>query len=228
MKPDDETTGAVPLMPPEPPAASSPGREWLAEKDRTMNLQGKAYLQVADRVTAFRLDHPDWSIVTEFVEGNFTSNLVVFRATIYNPEGRVVATGHKAEVPPTNARGCQDWFEKAETGAIGRALGNLGYGTNLALDEAPERPCDAPRPRPELQSRPPQATPRAAAAAPKPPVPDKTEEPAAPGPDCVACGKPVNHPGRVKWCQTKGLPPSHPEPACANDEKAKTSIQKGG
>ena len=46
------------------------------------------------------------------------------------------------------ARGFPDYVEKAETGAIGRALGVLGYGTQFApeFDEGTERIVDSPMP----------------------------------------------------------------------------------
>jgi hypothetical protein len=164
-----ETAPAAPVAPPTPlPYTNSRGREWLAEKDRTMNLQGRAYLQVADRVNAFRLDHPTWGIITEIIEGSLKENYIIWLATVRDDNDRVIATGRKMETPPENPRGCQDWYEKGETGAIGRAMGNCGYGTVAALEEDPDRPCDSPRdrgpqrPHPATQSRPPANRPRQA------------------------------------------------------------------
>jgi hypothetical protein len=230
-----ETAPAAPVAPPTPfPSTTSRGREWLAEKDRTMNLSGKAYLQVADRVHAFRLDHPTWTILTEVIEGSLKEKYVIWKATIMDETGRIISTGQKVEdVPPAGSRGCQDWYEKGETGAIGRAIGNCGYGTVAALEEDPDWPCDAPRergpqrPNPATQSRPPQPAPRPTAAPPTAKPTAAPAAPAAPAPDCVVCGKPVDNVGRVKWCATKGLAPSHSEPACSQDEKAKTPAQKG-
>jgi hypothetical protein len=53
----------------------------------------------------------------------------------------VIATGTKAE----SRNGFTDYLEKAETGAIGRALALCGYGTQFApeLEEA-ERIVDSP------------------------------------------------------------------------------------
>jgi hypothetical protein len=63
-----------------------------------------------------------------------------FRATVTDGKGGR-ATGTKSE----NAASFADYIEKAETGAIGRALAALGYGTQFApdLDEA-HRIVDAP------------------------------------------------------------------------------------
>jgi hypothetical protein len=67
--------------------------------------------------------------------------LVIMRATIKLPNG-AIGTGTKVE----NAAAFGDWLEKCETGAIGRALAGLGFGT-AATDEMSEgegRVVDAP------------------------------------------------------------------------------------
>lgn len=107
------------------------------------NIKGKEYLEVKWRVVWFRQEHPadqGWGIETSALE--LTADRAVWRAQIIDPEGRVVATGTKSETP----RGFADYIEKAETGAIGRALALLGYGTQWAADELDEgeRIVDSP------------------------------------------------------------------------------------
>lgn len=108
-----------------------------------IDLKGKPYLQVAHRIVWFRDEHKDWSIETEIVErgGNDTVKAVIFKAYIKDSEGRVIATATKSE----NSRNFRDYIEKAETGAIGRALALCGYGTQFEpeFDEG-ERLADAP------------------------------------------------------------------------------------
>src|SRR5579862_9679552 len=53
--------------------------------------------------------------------------LVIFKATVKDGQGGI-ATGTKME----KAASFGDWLEKAETGAIGRALAALGFGTQFA------------------------------------------------------------------------------------------------
>lgn len=67
--------------------------------------------------------------------------LAVFRATVRDGKGGV-ATGTKSE----KAASFGDYLEKAETGAIGRALAALGYGTQFTGNEFEEgqRIADAP------------------------------------------------------------------------------------
>ncbi len=105
-----------------------------------LNLRGKEYLEVKYRLVWFREEHPDWSIETEFV--SVTDKSATARATIRDTQGRILSVSHKFE----NERGFPDFLEKAETGAIGRALALVGYGTQFCADELDEgnRIVDSP------------------------------------------------------------------------------------
>lgn len=108
---------------------------------------GKLYAPVYVRIALFREDHPvadGWGITAEIVSTDETSCLS--RASITDPDGRVVATGHKRE----HKAHFPDFEEKSLTGAVGRALLMAGYGTQYALDELDEgeRIVDAPIPAP--------------------------------------------------------------------------------
>lgn len=109
----------------------------------TIRVQGgREYLPVAARLVWFREEHPDWGIVTDPMEINQGEQYAIFRASIFNEAGRLIATATKRE----DVRGFPDYIEKSETGAVGRALALCGYGTQFAaeLDEG-ERLADAPR-----------------------------------------------------------------------------------
>jgi hypothetical protein len=106
---------------------------------------GKLYAPVYVRIALFREDHPvadGWGINAEVVSTDETSCLS--RAEIVDPQGRVVATGHKRE----HKSHFPDYEEKSLTGAVGRALLMAGYGTQYALDELDEgeRIVDTPIP----------------------------------------------------------------------------------
>lgn len=104
---------------------------------------GKEYLPVASRLVWFREEHPDWAIVTEPVMIDIEKGYAVFKATVLNADGKPVGCGTKMET----ARGFPDFAEKAETGAIGRALAVCGYGTQFAPElEEGERVVDSPQP----------------------------------------------------------------------------------
>jgi hypothetical protein len=97
------------------------------------------YLPVAPRIAWFRKEHPYWSIITEVEQ--LADKAVIMKATIRDMTGTVIATARKKETQ----NGFPDYIEKAETGAIGRALAMCGYGTLQApeFDES-ERLADAP------------------------------------------------------------------------------------
>lgn len=115
-----------------------------------LKLQGKNYLQVMHRLVWFREDHPDWSIVTTIVHSDDKYSIV--RAEIAKGD-LLLAVAHKRE----DAGHFKDHLEKAETGAIGRALALCGYGTQFApeLDEH-DRIVDSPVP-PRRVPQPPRA-----------------------------------------------------------------------
>lgn len=99
-----------------------------------MKLKGKDYLPVAWRLVWFREDHPNWSIRTTLVEHDAEVGRALMKACIFDETARSIGEGHKMET----RRDFADYLEKAETGAIGRALAALGYGTQFApeLDES--------------------------------------------------------------------------------------------
>lgn len=105
-----------------------------------INFKGKEYLEVKYRLVWFREERPMWSIETEYV--SITDKSAHAKATVKDETGRVITTSHKYE----NAQGFADFIEKAETGAIGRALALMGYGTQFCADELDEgeRIVDAP------------------------------------------------------------------------------------
>ena len=112
--------------------------------DHLIQLQGKDYLQVMWRLVWLRAEHPDAVIVTERL--GFDDQFAMFKATVSIPGGGS-ATGHKLETRANFG----DYAEKAETGAVGRALGMLGYGTQFApeFDEG-DQIADSPVARPQV------------------------------------------------------------------------------
>ncbi len=128
-----------------------------------LNLKGKFYLEVKFRVVWFREVHPDWSIETEFLR--LEPTMAIAKATIKNVEGRVMSVGTKSETP----NGFPDFIEKSESGAIGRALALIGFGTQFCGDELDEgdRIVDSPVQRVEKPSPQP-AQPEATASKPNP------------------------------------------------------------
>ena len=97
------------------------------------------YLPVAARIAWFRKDHPYWSITTKVEK--WGDKAVVMKAIIKDMTGSIIATARKKETEV----GFPDYIEKAETGAIGRALAMCGYGTLQAPEfDEQDRLADAP------------------------------------------------------------------------------------
>lgn len=110
-----------------------------------LSLKGKDYLQVPQRMVWFREEHPLGRFETECLES--TDKYVLYKATISVPD----ATGRYIKLADAVKREdfshFPDAHEKAQTGAIGRALAMIGYGTAFApeFDEG-ERLADSPLP----------------------------------------------------------------------------------
>lgn len=114
-----------------------------------INLKGKQYLQVMHRLVWFREEHPEWSIETEIVTQ--VEAFAVAKCTIRNDKGHIVSQAHGRE----DKGHFPDYIEKAETKAVGRALGYCGYGTQFAPEfDEQERIVDAPRPAPYVPPKP--------------------------------------------------------------------------
>ena len=97
------------------------------------------YLPVAARIAWFRKEHPMWSIITRVEK--WGDKAVVMKAIIKDMLGTVIATARKKETEI----GFPDYIEKAETGAIGRALAMCGYGTLQAPEfDEQDRLADTP------------------------------------------------------------------------------------
>ena len=97
------------------------------------------YLPVAARIAWFRKDHIYWSIITKVEK--WGDKAIVMKAIIKDSTGDIIATARKKETEI----GFPDYIEKAETGAIGRALAMCGYGTLQAPEfDEQERLADTP------------------------------------------------------------------------------------
>ena len=103
---------------------------------KTINIKGKEYVTVNERIKAFRNTYKDYSLVTDIIE--ISDNHCVMKASILDPQGKVVATGYARETVSKSPINKFAFVENAETSAWGRALGNFGIGVDTAICSAEE------------------------------------------------------------------------------------------
>ena len=103
---------------------------------KTINIKGKLYVPVNERVKAFREYFPDHTVVTEIISLN--DNSVVMKATVYDANGTVCAVGHAQEDRNASNINKTSYVENAETSAVGRALGMFGIGIDTSMASADE------------------------------------------------------------------------------------------
>ena len=103
---------------------------------KTINIKGKNYIMVNERLKAFRENFKGYSLLTEIVE--MTDTACTMKASILNDKREVVATGFAREVVGKTPINKFAFVENAETSAWGRALGNFGIGIDDAICTAEE------------------------------------------------------------------------------------------
>lgn len=96
----------------------------------TMDIKGKKYVPVNERVKAFKMLYPDGAIVTELVK--YEDGVIIMKALIHY-DGRILATGYAKEVEGSSNINRTSALENAETSAVGRALGLLGIGIDTSV-----------------------------------------------------------------------------------------------
>lgn len=109
----------------------------MAQKSmQTIDIKGKPYVLVTERVKAFRENYPGYSMATTVV--SLTDERVVMCATISDENGKVVANGHAFEKADSSFINKTSYIENCETSAWGRALANLGIGIDSSMCSADE------------------------------------------------------------------------------------------
>lgn len=106
------------------------------EKLNTVDIKGKPYVLVNERVKAFRKNYPNYGLITTIVE--LSEKRVVMCATINNPDGFPIATGYAYEDAGSSFINKTSYIENCETSAWGRALANLGIGIDDSMCSAEE------------------------------------------------------------------------------------------
>lgn len=108
-------------------------------KKHLIKMSGKEYLETKWRIAWFREDHPKGRIHTEI----YSTEPIIVRAVVYTEAGEILASAHGGATDKGNNVWSGHNIEKAETAAIGRALGHAGYGTQFATSAADARNADS-------------------------------------------------------------------------------------
>lgn len=108
-------------------------------KDKAIDIHGKKYVLVSDRILEFHKLYPNGSITT-FVMPSSDPKRITVKATVIpdvkNPDRMFV--GHASEVIGSSNINQTSALENTETSALGRALAFLGIGIIDAVASADE------------------------------------------------------------------------------------------
>lgn len=103
---------------------------------KTTNIKGKPYVEVNERIKAFRRVCPHGAIITEMVINE--NGVCVFRASIYDADKNLIGTGTAYEKENSSNINKTSYIENCETSAVGRALGMCGFGIDTSIASAEE------------------------------------------------------------------------------------------
>lgn len=102
---------------------------------KSTDIKGKAYVEVNERIKAFRKMFPDGFIRTSIL--SLQDGVVTMMAEV-GIDDKVLATGHAQEKESSSFINKTSFVENCETSAIGRALGILGIGIDTSVASAEE------------------------------------------------------------------------------------------
>lgn len=113
------------------------------ESIRTVNIKGKEYAEVNQRIKAFRMVYPEGFINTDMKSNE--NGICIFHAAVgyyVEKEGfldRVtLGTGTAYEKESSTFINKTSYIENCETSAVGRALGMAGFGIDTSVASAEE------------------------------------------------------------------------------------------
>lgn len=106
-------------------------------KSKAINIKGKDYVLVSDRVIYFNENYPKGSITTELVSEP-SSDYIIMKAIVKPDDSYRVFTGYSQAVIGDGMVNKTAALENAETSAVGRALGMMGIGVIESIASADE------------------------------------------------------------------------------------------
>lgn len=107
----------------------------------TLDIKGKDYVEVNERIKAFRMLYPTGTIQTEMISNE--NGVCVFKAIVgyYNDDASIIhvlGTGTAYEKENSTFINKTSYIENCETSAVGRALGMCGLGIDKSIASAEE------------------------------------------------------------------------------------------
>ena len=107
---------------------------------KTTDVKGNPYIEVNQRIKAFRMVYPTGFITNEMISNE--EGVCVFKATVgyYDERGeaKVLGTGFAYEKESSSYINKTSYIENCDTSAVGRALGMAGFGIDTSVASAEE------------------------------------------------------------------------------------------
>ena len=121
---------------------------------KTVDIKGKAYVTVNERIKYFREHFTGYRLISDIVyqkdaeyltwddkgetKGAWRSAEICFMASILNEKGETVATGYAMEKADSSYINKTSFIENCETSAWGRAFANFAIGVDASVASADE------------------------------------------------------------------------------------------
>lgn len=103
---------------------------------KSIDVKGKQYIPVVERIKAFRQLYPEGCIRTQLVSDD--GDVCVIRAEVCTDTGAILGTGTAFENRNGSYINKTSYIENCETSAVGRALGMAGFGIDESMCSADE------------------------------------------------------------------------------------------
>ena len=97
----------------------------------TIDVKGKNYAEVNQRIKAFRMLYPAGVIETEIL--SVENGVCIMKATIKDDNGHILGIGHAYEKENSTFINKTSYIENCETSAVGRALAMCGIGIDTSV-----------------------------------------------------------------------------------------------
>lgn len=110
------------------------------EEMLTTDIKDKKYIEVTERIKAFRKLYPEGFILTEIISNENGVCVMKASAGYYDANGnkKILGEGTAYEKEGSSFINKTSYIENCETSAVGRALGMLGLGIDTSVASAEE------------------------------------------------------------------------------------------